>query len=330
MFKSLCVTWLKQWRRGPKQHLSKKVNVSLKRVGRGRCPLTWKLDNIAPLELGRLRRSSTRRVTGSLGHSSRATGSSQKSAGCVGCVHQVCRLKSGVQMGRSLPLRVWPHVNGGCIEGALGPGCRSRTPLAVPRTESSVPCCVAAVLELFIECRRQSVQTWRVGASCKDQRGSSGFCGCRSRARLRVPRMCHSCEDSRRANSFANDKYASWVRQKRPSHHTHNGTRGTLKIVLQCQNQDALRSAFWEPATSQNNAGFNPANYLTAYSAKNLGLTLGVMQTGSQTQRSPNAPSFEERLIEWNLRVEEMARTSVWTLHKSAYKIPGSFSANRH
>ena len=37
-------------------------------------------------------------------------GASQKSAGCVGCVHLVCRLKSGVQKGRSLPLRVWPHV----------------------------------------------------------------------------------------------------------------------------------------------------------------------------------------------------------------------------
>ena len=30
---------------------------------------------------------------GSLGYSSRATGTSQKSAGCMGCVHQVCRLK---------------------------------------------------------------------------------------------------------------------------------------------------------------------------------------------------------------------------------------------
>ena len=67
-------------------------------------------------------------------------------------------------MGRSLPLRVWPHVNGGCTEGALGPGCRSRTPLEVPRTESSVPCYVAAVLELFMECRRQSVRTARGGA----------------------------------------------------------------------------------------------------------------------------------------------------------------------
>ena len=60
-----------------------------------------------------------------------------------------------------------------------------------------------------------------------------------------------------------------------------------------------------------------------------LGLTLGVMQTGSQNQRCPNAP-FIRGFIEWNLRVEEMARTSVWTLHKNAYKIPGSFSENRH
>ena len=46
---------------------------------------------MAPLQLGRLRRPSTRREAGSRAHSSRATGASQKSAGCEGCVHQVCR-----------------------------------------------------------------------------------------------------------------------------------------------------------------------------------------------------------------------------------------------
>ena len=157
---------------------------------------------MAPLQLGRLRRPSTRRVTGSLGHSSRATGASQKSAGCEGCVHQVCRLRSEVQKGRTLPLRVRPHVDGGCTEGALGQGCRSRAPLGVPRTESSVPCYVAAAPELFIELSR----TERSKLKAKDQRGSRGFCGCRSRARLRVPRTCHSCEVSRRTGSQANDK----------------------------------------------------------------------------------------------------------------------------
>ena len=103
----------------------------------------------APFQLGRLRRPSTTRETGSLGHSSRATGASQKSAGYEGCVHQVCRLRSEVQKGRTLPLRVWPHVDVGCTEGALGPGCRSRTPLGVPRTEPSAPlmcrCCSRAL-----------------------------------------------------------------------------------------------------------------------------------------------------------------------------------------
>ena len=43
--------------------------------------------------------------TGSSGHSPRATGPSQKSAGCECCVHQICRTRSGVQKGRTLPLR---------------------------------------------------------------------------------------------------------------------------------------------------------------------------------------------------------------------------------
>ena len=68
------------------------------------------------LQLGRLRNPSTRRDAGSRGDSPRATGAGQKSAGCEGCVHQVCRPRSGVQKGRTLPLRVWvsrPHVDGG-------------------------------------------------------------------------------------------------------------------------------------------------------------------------------------------------------------------------
>ena len=51
-----------------------------------------------------------------------------------------------------------------------------------------------------------------------------------------------------------------------------------MKIVLQCQNQDDLRSASWAPATSQNNAGFNPANYLTACSANYSHKTRGIKQ----------------------------------------------------
>ena len=125
----------------------------------------------APFQLGRLRRPSTTRETGSLGHSSRATGASQKSAGCEGCVHQVCCLRSKVQKGRTLPLRVWPHLDGGCTEGALGPSCRSRAPLGVPWTESSVPCYVAAAPELFIELSR----TERSKLKAKDQRGSKEF-----------------------------------------------------------------------------------------------------------------------------------------------------------
>ena len=31
-----------------------------------------------------------------------------------------------------------------------------------------------------------------------------------------------------------------------------------MKVVLRCQNLDALRSALWGPPTSQNNAGFKP------------------------------------------------------------------------
>ena len=57
--------------------------------------------------------------------------------------------------------------------------------------------------------------------------------------------------------------------------------------------------------------------------------TLGVVQTGSQNQRNSNAPTFEGRSIEWTLRMAEMARKSVWTLHTNVYEIPGSYSENR-
>ena len=106
--------------------------------------------------------------------------------------------RSGVLKGRTLPLRVWvsrPHVDGGCTEGALGLGCRSRAPLGVPRTEPSAPCCVAAAPELFTEWSR----TERSKLKAKDHRGSRIICGCRSRTRQRVPRTSHSCEVSRRA-----------------------------------------------------------------------------------------------------------------------------------
>ena len=161
---------------------------------------TMTMGCMAPLQLGRLRRPSTRREAGSLGYSPRATRAGQKSAGCEGCVHQVCRPRSGVQKGRTLPLRVWvslPQVDGGWIEGALGLGCRSRAPHGVPRTEPSAPCCVAAAPELFIELSRTERSKLK---------GRPRVFGRRSRARQRVPRTRHSCEVLRRVSSLANDK----------------------------------------------------------------------------------------------------------------------------
>ena len=38
----------------------------------------------------------------------------------------------------------------------------------------------------------------------------------------------------------------------------------------------------------------------------NLGPTLGVLQTGSQNQQNPNAPTFEVGSIEWTLSMEEV------------------------
>ena len=67
----------------------------------------WRNWLLVPFQFGRLRRLSTWRNAESRGHSSRATGASQKSAVCEGYVHQVCRLRSGVQKGRTPSLRVW-------------------------------------------------------------------------------------------------------------------------------------------------------------------------------------------------------------------------------
>ena len=39
-----------------------------------------------------------------------------------------------------------------------------------------------------------------------------------------------------------------------------------------------------------------------------LELTLGLVQTGSQNQRNSNAPTFDDRSIEWTLSMEEEAR----------------------
>ena len=58
----------------------------------------------------------------------------------------------------------------------------------------------------------------------------------------------------------------------------------------------------------------------------NLGPPLGVTQTGSETLRNPNAPTFGERSIEWTLRMEEKAERPVWTVHKNVYTFPGSYS----
>ena len=60
------------------------------------------------------------------------------------------------------------------------------------------------------------------------------------------------------------------------------------------------------------------------------GPTLGVIQTGSQNQRNPNAPRFEERSIEWTLSMEEEARKTSWIFRKNVCKVPGSCSEKRN
>ena len=63
---------------------------------------------------------------------------------------------------------------------------------------------------------------------------------------------------------------------------------------------------------------------------KKVGPTLGVIQTGSQNQRHPNSPTFEERSFECTLSMEEIARTATWILDKNVYKASGSYSENRN
>ena len=60
-----------------------------------------------------------------------------------------------------------------------------------------------------------------------------------------------------------------------------------------------------------------------------LGRTLGVMQTGSQHQRNPNAPTFEERSIEWTLNMEEKQGKQL-RFHKNVCNVLGSYSENRN
>ena len=60
-----------------------------------------------------------------------------------------------------------------------------------------------------------------------------------------------------------------------------------------------------------------------------LGPTLGLSQTGSQNQGSPNDPTEEERSIERTLSMEGKARTAA-RICTNAHKIPGSCSENRH
>ena len=53
-----------------------------------------------------------------------------------------------------------------------------------------------------------------------------------------------------------------------------------------------------------------------------LGPTLGAIQTRPQNQRNPNAPTFEERSIEW----DEIARKTSLFLQNNVYKVSGSYS----
>ena len=89
LLKSLCVAWSRQTQDVNRvQRIKPSDGQSGSIVQQNRTMAKW-ADT--PLQLGRLRRPSTRREAGRRGSSSRATGASQKSAGCVGCVHQVCR-----------------------------------------------------------------------------------------------------------------------------------------------------------------------------------------------------------------------------------------------
>ena len=57
-----------------------------------------------------------------------------------------------------------------------------------------------------------------------------------------------------------------------------------------------------------------------------LGRTLGVIQTGSQYQRNPSAPTFEERSIEWTLSIEEKQGKQLKLLTRKCPKFQGSSS----
>ena len=60
----------------------------------------------------------------------------------------------------------------------------------------------------------------------------------------------------------------------------------------------------------------------------NWGPTLGVIQTGSQNQRNPNAPTFEERSVEWTLSMKEKQGEQLGFY--TGTKVPGSCSENRN
>ena len=157
---------------------------------------TMTMGCMALLQLGRLRRPSTTRVTGSLGYSPRATDASQKSAGCEGWVHQFAAYRSEVQKGQTLPLWVWvarPQVNWG----------RPRARLLLPGSSRSAE--DGAFCPMLCRCWSRALHSVSRTERSKFQ-GTPSVFRRRSRARQRVPQTRHSCEVSRRASSLANDK----------------------------------------------------------------------------------------------------------------------------
>ena len=65
--------------------------------------------------------------------------------------------------------------------------------------------------------------------------------------------------------------------------------------------------------------------------SEKLGHALGVIQTRSQNQRNPNAPTSEERSVEWTLNIEEKLRKTAWTFYtKKVNKVPGAYSEDRN
>ena len=55
---------------------------------------------------------------------------------------------------------------------------------------------------------------------------------------------------------------------------------------------------------------------------RTVGPTHGVIQTRSESHRNPNAPTLEERSIEWTLCLGAVARLAAWILHKNVHKNP--------